>query len=307
MLDLLGEGVAVFDADDRFVLWNRRYAQIYSLSQACLRAGGSYRNFLQHGAEMGQYLSGQAGKPDWLAERLRPGPKPLQEHLPGDRWVRVKDHAWNGGRVRVVTDTTGVRRNESSFKLLFEASPIPLSVVDAKTLQILAVNDAGVRYYGYSREAFLAMRTPDLAPPEGRQSMDAIMTSDIGSYQGEEVWTHVSADGRLLRIRPYVRPLVYEGRPCLLAAAVDVGAAMDAEAELRHGLDRATSASRVQAETIGLIGDSLRPPLANLLQLSSALLAADLGPEVRAIAEQIRAAAGAMEGEVLQLPTGNRD
>ena len=78
MLDLLGEGVAVFDAEDRFVVWNRRYAQIYALSAACLRAGGAYRTFLQHGAAMGQYLSGQAGDPDWLAERLRPGPKPLQ-------------------------------------------------------------------------------------------------------------------------------------------------------------------------------------------------------------------------------------
>jgi PAS domain S-box-containing protein len=303
MLDLLGEGVALFDADDRFVLWNRRYAQIYALSQACLRAGGSYRAFLQHGAEMGQYLSGQAGKPDWLAERLRPGPKPLQEHLPGDRWVRVREHAWNGGTVRVVTDTTGVRRNESSFKLLFEASPLPLSVVDAKTLQILAVNDAAVRYYGHSREAFLALRTPDLAPPHVRQSVDDIMTSDIGAYHGEEVWTHVSADGRLLRIRPYVRPLVYEGRQCLLAAAVDVGAAMDAEAELRQGLDRAASANRVHAEALSTLGDDLRAQLANLLQLSSALLAADLSPELRAIAEQVRAVGGAMDGELRELPT----
>ena len=41
--------------------------------------------------------------------------------------------------------------------MLFEASPLPMWVYDAETLAFLAVNDAAVRHYGYSREEFLAM------------------------------------------------------------------------------------------------------------------------------------------------------
>ena len=35
--------------------------------------------------------------------------------------------------------------------MLFEASPLPMWVYDAETLDFLAVNDAAVRNYGWSR------------------------------------------------------------------------------------------------------------------------------------------------------------
>ena len=44
------------------------------------------------------------------------------------------------------------------YRMLFETSPLPMWVVDDETLGFLAVNDAAVRLYGYSREEFLAMR-----------------------------------------------------------------------------------------------------------------------------------------------------
>ena len=50
--------------------------------------------------------------------------------------------------------------------MLFEASPTPMWVYDAETLAFLAVNDAAVRHYGYSREEFLAMTIKDIRPPE---------------------------------------------------------------------------------------------------------------------------------------------
>ena len=50
--------------------------------------------------------------------------------------------------------------------MLFDASPMPMWVYDAETLAFLAVNDAAVRHYGYSREEFLAMRIIDIRPPE---------------------------------------------------------------------------------------------------------------------------------------------
>ena len=50
--------------------------------------------------------------------------------------------------------------------MLFEASPMPMWVYDAETLRFLAVNDAAIRHYGYTRDEFLAMRITDIRPPE---------------------------------------------------------------------------------------------------------------------------------------------
>ena len=59
-----------------------------------------------------------------------------------------------------------MRQSEESHRLLFEKSPLPMWVVERETLQFLAVNDAAVRQYGYSRAEFLEMTLRDVRPPE---------------------------------------------------------------------------------------------------------------------------------------------
>src|SRR6266581_8789104 len=41
------------------------------------------------------------------------------------------------------------------YRMLFESSPLPMWVLDDESLRFLAVNDAALRLYGYSREEFL--------------------------------------------------------------------------------------------------------------------------------------------------------
>ena len=43
-------------------------------------------------------------------------------------------------------------RSEERYRMLFEASPLPMWVYDSQTLGFLAVNEAAVRHYGYARQ-----------------------------------------------------------------------------------------------------------------------------------------------------------
>ena len=52
-------------------------------------------------------------------------------------------------------DQKAVEDSEKRYRMLFDVHPYPMWVVDAKTLAFLAVNDAAMRLYGYSREEFL--------------------------------------------------------------------------------------------------------------------------------------------------------
>jgi len=52
----------------------------------------------------------------------------------------------------------------SNFDLLFDAAPTPILVVDKETLLFRAVNDAALKFYGYSRDEFLQLRLPDIRP-----------------------------------------------------------------------------------------------------------------------------------------------
>ena len=55
---------------------------------------------------------------------------------------------------------------EARYRMLFESNPQPMWVFDAESLAFLAINDAAVRHYGYSREEFLSMTMIDLRPVE---------------------------------------------------------------------------------------------------------------------------------------------
>ena len=64
-----------------------------------------------------------------------------------------------------------IERSEERYRMLFEASPMPMWVYDADTLAFVRVNDAAIRKYGYSRAEFLKMRITDIRPPEDIPAM----------------------------------------------------------------------------------------------------------------------------------------
>jgi len=59
-------------------------------------------------------------------------------------------------------------------------------VYDRETLRFLAVNDAAVSHYGYSREKFLAMTLPEIRRPEEWKRISEFVRTAQGFNDGEE-------------------------------------------------------------------------------------------------------------------------
>src|SRR5438093_10652785 len=56
--------------------------------------------------------------------------------------------------------------SEASYRLWFDNNPQPMWVYDLDSLAFLAVNDAAVDHYGYTRTEFLRLTIKDIRPPE---------------------------------------------------------------------------------------------------------------------------------------------
>ena len=237
-LEVIPEGFAVFDAEDRYILWNSRYAQFYAHSSDKIAKGMKFEEMLRAALARGQFPDAIGHEEAWLADRLARHSEPSCAHeqrLTGDRWLRIEERRTaNGGSVGVRIDITDLKLREESFRLLFEGNPIPMWVYDCESLRIMAVNNAALDHYGYSREKFISMSILDIRPQEDWNDVfAAAAVSESEKTREGRSWRHLKADGTLIDVSTYSRKLRYEGRKAALIAAIDITQRKRAENELR--------------------------------------------------------------------------
>jgi PAS domain S-box-containing protein len=115
-----------------------------------------------------------------------------------------------------------VQHSEERYRLLFETNPLPSWVFDRETLQILAVNDAAVTHYGYTREEFLGLTIRDLRPPEDVPLIEQRVRHAPAGPHMAGTWRHRKRDGALILVEVSAHGLVYAGRPAELVVVHDV-------------------------------------------------------------------------------------
>jgi diguanylate cyclase (GGDEF)-like protein/PAS domain S-box-containing protein len=237
-LDVVPEGIVILDADDRYVLWNRRYGELYSESQNALVAGMRFEDTLRFGLANGQYPEAKGCEEEWLRERMarHRQPQSTQEQLiAGDRWIRIEERRTaDGGSIGIRVDITDLKRREASFRLLFEENPLPMWVVDINTRELLAVNAATCRHYGYSREQMLAMTVDQMRHPDETKQLHQEFREHGGVQTAQTTRRHITADGRVIEVAIEARPLSYNGREACVAVAFDMTDRKRAEQRIRH-------------------------------------------------------------------------
>lgn len=105
----------------------------------------------------------------------------------------------------------------TSTNYLFQFSPVPMWVSDAKTLRFLAVNDAVINTYGYTAAELLTMTTKEICAGENE----------------EQVSKHRKKNGDIIFVRTESGAVDHEGKKAVLTVASDITAYVEAEAALR--------------------------------------------------------------------------
>ena len=177
------------------------------------------------------------------------------------------------------------------YRMLFETSPLPMWVVDDETLGFLAVNDAAVRLYGYSRVEFLAMKADDFLPHSRAGSV----------FRG--AFRHVRKDGTPLDVDAVGHLVGWRGRLARLVVINDISERLQAQAalervnrelELSHQRLRALSRRllEIQEEERGRLARDLHDDIGQALtalkiQVESLRLAAGDGAQRGRVAARV--------------------
>src|SRR5262245_25045405 len=124
--------------------------------------------------------------------------------------------------------------HEGRYRMLFESSPLPMWVFDAATLRYLAVNDAAVRLYGYSRDEFLNITIEDLRPQgedEGEAFRD-FLRRESGSMQ-RGLFHHLKKSGEPIDVETVGHLVRWRGREARLVQINDVTERLRVQTRLR--------------------------------------------------------------------------
>jgi len=232
-IDILPQGIVFLDAEGRYILWNKKYAEIYKRSSDLFEHGVRLEDTIRIGVERGDYPEAEGREEQWIAERLKKMYQPGERHeqvLADGRVVLIEERLTSdGGIVGLRVDITELKQREASFRLLFDGNPVPMILCALDGERILSVNDAAVAHYGYARAEFekLTIRSlqafdPELPWAAGRSTDE----------QAARTWKHVRADGTLIDLAIYSRQLMHGGQPAMLLALMDMTERKRAEARL---------------------------------------------------------------------------
>lgn len=141
------------------------------------------------------------------------------------------------------------------YRMLFESNPVPMWVYDSMTLGFLAVNEAAIRNYGFTRDEFLAMTIADIRPSEDAARVRDITRRLSKGYNKTGEWRHRRRDGSVFPVEITSHSIDFDGRDARLVLITDITERRAAEDALVESEERFRSI--VENSPLGLFRAAL--------------------------------------------------
>ncbi|HUO91049.1 MAG TPA: PAS-domain containing protein [Rhizomicrobium sp.] len=117
-IETISEGFAIYDAQDRLTLCNRRYRELFAESVGDAAPGTPFADILRIGLAKQAFPEAVGREAEWLAERLRQRTQQaltFVQPLKGNRWVLSAERRMaDGGTAGLRIDITELKRAQAS-------------------------------------------------------------------------------------------------------------------------------------------------------------------------------------------------
>lgn len=233
-LETISEGFVVYDSEDRLVLCNDAYKEIYAISAPAIQTGRTFESILRYGLEFGQYP--EAGETSeeheqWLQQRLRNHMNPsapMVQKVGADRWVQVDERVTEDNyRVGLRTDISALWRVKSEAERLgtmLEGVAQEVYLVNVKNGRILNANRSALENLQYTLEEIRELTPREINADHSVFDLaEKIAPIIAGTAKVLTIDTeHMRKDGSTYACRVRVEHLDSTPEPVVMAFAEDV-------------------------------------------------------------------------------------
>jgi PAS domain S-box-containing protein len=157
---------------------------------------------------------------------------------------------------QVMERTASLQQSEQRYQLLFNKNPLPLCVLDAETLAVLAANEMALTKHGYTAEQYLNLNLKDLQTPASMPELQEEMSRWQDEFSRTFLTQHRKSNGAVFDVEVIIRPLNFEGRRARLMLIHDISEKKALETQLWRSQ---------RVEGIGTLAVGLAHDLNNIL------------------------------------------
>ncbi|RMF13019.1 MAG: PAS domain S-box protein [Alphaproteobacteria bacterium] len=303
------DSFAIFDENDRLLLWNDRFADGLAPYLDQIEPGITFEELIRASARNSAHEAGLSIE-QWIEARLalhrNPG-APFEQQV-ADRWLLVQEFRTpRGHTVLIHTDISEIKAREHALRdSEAQKAGILAAALDAVISidlqgRIIEFNPAAERMFGWSADDVLGHKLVDLLIPmryrrAHEEGLKRYRITGEGRVVGDRLETYaLKRDGSEMPVELSISVVHTAGGEIFSAFVRDISDRREAEAELRTARDTAEAASRAKSEFLATMGHEIRTPMNGVLGAIELLLDGTLAPEHERLA---RAAFGA--GELLR-------
>ncbi len=158
-IESVSAGMSLFDAEDRVVLCNSHYKEVYPGLADVIRVGATFESILRIAAERGIVADAEGRTEERIAERLAlhrdPPEQPFLQRQRDGRWIQISERKTSdGGIIAVFTDVTELKRREEALAEAIREKDTVLTEFNA----VLDAIDYGILFMGPDLRARLSNR-----------------------------------------------------------------------------------------------------------------------------------------------------
>jgi signal transduction histidine kinase/CheY-like chemotaxis protein/HAMP domain-containing protein len=125
-IESISEGFSLYDADDKLIVCNSRYRDLFASHADVMEPGTSFETIVRTAVDRGLIEDADGHSGDWLRQRIErhrsPGPAHVQHRSDG-RWIQVSERKTaSGGVVATYTDITELKQHEAELAAARDAA-----------------------------------------------------------------------------------------------------------------------------------------------------------------------------------------
>lgn len=163
-IDSIGEGFILYDRDDRIVLCNRKYREIFPELEDLLKPGTHFQDVISRSAESGLIAEAVTDPQAWIAARAayhRSTFGQFQQLLSDGRWIQISERMTeDGGTVTIVSEITHFKRLEETRRLSSTSQADVLATTVASIAQGVLVFDSRLDLVTWNSQAAMLLNLP---------------------------------------------------------------------------------------------------------------------------------------------------